>query len=146
MKIAAGILAGASAVVVTLALAAAGELIAEWVSGTGGWSLRWWYLGNSALVLALSALMGIAFGMALLNSALAIVVYLVLPTLWTALGAIIPALGRAAEWLDTTTTMASLFAPEVTAGTWARLGTSVAAWVVLPLVVGLVRVSRQEVS
>ena len=103
-------------------------------------------MGNSALVLALSVLMGMAFGMALLNSALAIVVYLVLPTLWTALGAIIPALGHAAEWLDATVTMANMFGPEVTAGTWARLAVSVAVWVALPLAIGLVRVTRQEVA
>jgi len=138
--------AGASATVVTLALAAVGTLIAEWAGGAGGWSLRWSYVGNSALVLALSVLMGMAFGMALLNSALAIVVYLVLPTLWTVLGAIIPALGRAAEWLDTTVTMANMFGPEVTAGTWARLAVSVAVWVALPLAIGLVRVTRQEVA
>jgi ABC-2 type transport system permease protein len=99
-----------------------------------------------ALVLVLSVLMGIAFGMALLNSALAIVVYLVLPTLWTVLGATIPALADAAEWLDTTTTMANLFGPEATAGMWARLAISVAVWVGLPLAIGLLRISRQEVS
>src|SRR5690606_342719 len=85
-KIAAGTLAGASATVVTLALAAAGKLIGAAAGGAGGWSLRWSYVGTSAVVLAASVLMGIAFGMALLNSALAIVVYLVLPTLWTVLG------------------------------------------------------------
>jgi hypothetical protein len=145
-KMAAGTLAGASAAVMTLALAAAGKLIVEWAGDAGGWSLRWWYVGNSAVVLALSVLVGIAFGMALLNSALAIVVYLVLPTLWTVLGAIIPALGRAADWLDTTVTMANLFGPEVTAGTWARLAVSAAVWVALPLAIGLLRVNRQEVS
>src|SRR5690606_32207942 len=110
-KIAAGAVAGAGAVVVSLALAAAGTLVAGWTGGAGSWSLRWSYVGNAALVLALSVLMGIAFGMALLTSALAIVGYFVLPTLWSVLGATIPALNRAAEWLDTGVTMQALFAP-----------------------------------
>jgi ABC-2 type transport system permease protein len=144
-KIAAGTLAGAGTVVVSLALAAAGTLIAGWTGGSGGWSLPWSHVGNAALVLALSVLMGIAFGLALLNSAVAIVAYLLLPTLWSILGATIPALERAAEWLDTTVTMGALFEPEVSGGAWARLAVSVAAWVALPLVIGLVRVGRQDV-
>jgi ABC-2 type transport system permease protein len=145
-KVAAGALAGVGAVVVSLALAVVGTLVADWTGELGGWSLRWSYVGNATLILVLSVLMGIAFGMALLNSALAIVVYFVLPTVWSVLGATIPNLHRVAEWLDTTVTMTALFAPDVPASAWARLAVSVAAWIGLPLVVGLIRVTRQEVS
>jgi ABC-2 type transport system permease protein len=145
-KIAAGALAGAGAIVACLVLAAVGTLIGDLTGDIAGWSLRWSYVGNATLVLALSVLMGIAFGMVLLNSALAIVVYFVLPTVWSVLGAMIPSLNRVAEWLDTAVTMPALFAPSVPAEAWARLGVSVAVWVGLPLAIGLVRVIRQEVS
>jgi ABC-type transport system involved in multi-copper enzyme maturation permease subunit len=145
-KIAAGVLAGVSAIVVCLALAAVGTLIGDWTGDIAGWSLRWSHVGNATLVLALSMLMGIAFGMVLLNSPLAIVVYFVLPTVWSVLGAMIPSLNRVAEWLDTAVTMPALFAPSVPAEAWARLGVSVAVWIGLPLAVGLVRVIRREVS
>jgi ABC-type antimicrobial peptide transport system, permease component len=145
-KIAAGMLAGVGAILVSLALAVIGTLVGDWTGELGGWSLRWSYVGNAMLVLILSVLMGIAFGMALLNSALAIVVYFVLPTVWSVLGAIIPGLRRAAEWLDTAVTMTALFEPDVPAGAWARLAVSVAVWIGLPLVIGLIRVTRQEVS
>jgi hypothetical protein len=40
----------------------------------------------------------------------------------------------------------SMFGPQVAAATWARLGVSIAVWVALPLALGLIRVSRREVS
>jgi ABC-type transport system involved in multi-copper enzyme maturation permease subunit len=144
-KIAAGSAAGLGATAVSLVLASAATAVAA-ISGGADWSLRWSHVGSAALLLVLNVLMGIAFGMALLNSALAIVVYFFLPTIWAVLGATIPALRTAAEWLDTGQTMQALFASEVTAGSWARLAASVAVWVGLPLVIGLLRVGRREVS
>jgi len=144
-KIAAGGAAGLGATVVSLGLASAATGVAA-ISGGADWSIRWSHVASAALLLVLSVLMGIAFGMALLNSALAIVVYFFLPTIWAVLGSAIPALRTAAEWLDTGQTMPALFAPDVTAGSWARLAASVAVWVALPLAIGLLRVGRREVS
>jgi hypothetical protein len=56
------------------------------------------------------------------------------------------ALRTAAGWLDTNVTSIPLNEPGMTGGEWARLGSSVALWVLLPLVIGTVRMLRREVS
>ena len=87
---------------------------------------------------------GIAFGAVLLASAPAIVLYFVLPTAWSALGAI-PALEGAARWLDTSRTMTPLLEETLSATEWARVGTSLALWLVVPIVIGFWRVARSDV-
>jgi hypothetical protein len=90
--------------------------------------------------------MGYAFGALLLNSPLAIVLYFALPTVWTILGEMVRPLRTAAGWLDINSTTAPLSEPAMTSDHWARLGVSVALWVLLPLVVGWFRVLRREVA
>ncbi len=46
-------------------------------------------------------MIGLAFGMLLMNSAVAIVLYFVVPMVWAALGEMISALDKPADWLDT---------------------------------------------
>jgi ABC-type transport system involved in multi-copper enzyme maturation permease subunit len=140
-KLVAAGLAAIASVPVSLAVAA----LATAASG-GEWSFRAELIPNTALAQLVGVLMGLGFGMVLLNSALAIVVYLVLPTAWTVLGATIESLQKAASWLDTGATTVTLFEPHMTAGDWARLGVSAAVWVLLPLVVGLLRVERREIA
>ncbi len=89
---------------------------------------------------------GLAFGMLLKNTPAAIVLFFVLPTAWTILGAMVSWLRDAAVWLDLNQTMQPLFEGSLTGEQWAHLGTSVAVWVVLPLTVGLWRLSRSEVK
>ena len=89
---------------------------------------------------------GLAFGMLLKNTPAAIVLFFVLPTAWSILGSMVSWLGDAAVWLDMNQTMQPLFEGSLTGEQWAHLGTSVAAWVVLPLAVGIWRLSRAEVK
>ena len=90
--------------------------------------------------------MGIAFGMLLLNTPLAIVSYFVLPTVWTVLGGMVSGLATAAKWLDFSLTMAPVLAGVTLTGQqWAQLGTTTVAWVMLPLLIGALRVVRAEV-
>ena len=67
-----------------------------------------------------------------------------LPLAWSALG-IIPGLDGPADWLDTTRTTAPFTEGVATATEWAQLGTSLALWLVLPLVIGLWRVAKGEI-
>jgi hypothetical protein len=130
-----------------LAAAAAGNVVAGAIDpAAGSWEITGSAIGYASLFNFLNVLTGLAFGMLLMNSAVAIVLYFVLPLVWTALGGMISALDKPAEWLDTTRTFAPLVEDAMTSGAWARLGASVALWVALPLAAGLVRLLRREVA
>ena len=75
-----------------------------------------------------------------------IVLYFVLPIAWSILGEMVAALHRPAEWLDLSVTSGLLLEPVMTGRDWARLGVSAAVWIVAPLVLGLIRVSRREIK
>jgi hypothetical protein len=134
----------AVAMVVALVGFGAGELVDV---TSGGWVLPAAMPHQVLLAQCLGMLLGAGFGLLLLNSAAAIVLNFVLPTIWTVLGSLISALRTPAEWLDTGRTLGALFEAEALTGRqWAQLGTSCALWILLPMVVGMLRLSRKEIS
>jgi hypothetical protein len=145
-KLIAGILIAAASTAATLVLAAFANLLGGVLGGDGGWSTNGSLIWQGLLLQVIFVLMGLAFGAALLNSPVAIVTFFALPMVWTLLGATIKALNRAAEWLDINVTTAALAEPDMTSGEYARVGVSAAVWVLLPLVLGVWRVLRREVS
>ncbi|MFD4207247.1 ABC transporter permease [Micromonospora tulbaghiae] len=145
-KLAAVVLAALASVLVSLAVAAVGTLAAGATGGAGAWTFDWQLLPHAAVFQVASVLMGAAFGLLLLSTPLAIVTYLLLPTVWSLLAAMIEGLRAPARWLDTSYTMGPLLGAEMTGGQWARLGVSLAVWVLLPLAAGLARTLRREVS
>jgi hypothetical protein len=133
---------GALGLVACLVAAAVGNVIVD-----GSWAFGWSRLGTSLLLALISMLSGVAFGLVFLSSAPAIVVYFVLPTIWSILGETIPALERVAPWLDTSPSTTRLAEDTMgSGGDWARLGTSLLLWLALPLAVGVWRVRRSEVK
>ncbi|MFD6562678.1 ABC transporter permease [Micromonospora profundi] len=145
-KLIAVVLAALASLLISLAVAAVGTLVASATGGAGTWDIDGSLILHAGIVQVASVLMGAAFGLLLLNPPLAIVGYLLLPTIWTVLGEVVRPLSRPADWLDTSRTMEPLFTSHVTGGQWARLAVSLLAWLVLPLVVGLIRTLRREVS
>ncbi|MFC5753605.1 ABC transporter permease [Actinomadura rugatobispora] len=134
-----------------VAIGLASALAARAIGGLAGrsegaWTLPPALVGQGLLVSVALVVMGVAFGMLLLSPALAIVLYFLLPTVWTTLGEMIKKLSGPAGWLDTNRTFAPLTETGVTSGEWARAAVSVAAWVLLPMAIGLVRLLRREVK
>ena len=127
-------------VLLTLAAVAIGGRHTE-----GTWSLPPWLLGQVTLSLATSMVIGIGFGAVLLRSAPAIVCYFLIPIAWAALGAI-PPLADAARWLDPSRSLAPLTDHALGATEWARAGTSLALWMLLPVLAGWWRISRSDVQ
>jgi ABC-2 type transport system permease protein len=142
-KLLAGLSLAAIAFVLCLVLALAATALAG-DDGNSTWALSAELLGQVAFSVAVSMLIGIGFGAVLLASAPAIVLSFVLPTVWAGLGAI-PALEDAARWLDMSRTMAPMLEQALSALQWARVGTSLALWMVLPIVLGMWRVARSDV-
>jgi ABC-2 type transport system permease protein len=131
------------AVAACLVVAAIGNVF------TGGdWSLTLGDLGRYGLFELIGMLGGVAFGLAFMNSALAIVMYFVIPIGWSILGETIRALDKPADWLDLSRPRDMLADTTVAmSGTdWAQLGTAVALWVGLVFVIGLVRLHRTELK
>lgn len=145
-KVVAGVIIAIAATVATGALAAVANVIAGMLGGDASWSLDASLIWQSVLLQVIFVLMGLGFGSVLLNTPLAIVLYFALPTVWSMVGEIVTKLADAAEWLDLNITSQALSEADATGGEYARLAVSTAVWVLLPLVLGFVRVLRREVS
>ena len=110
----------------------------------GEWSLGAAMLGQIVVLVLTSMIIGIAFGALFLSSAPAIVLSFVLPLAWAALGSL-SFLTDAAEWLDTTRTTSPIFERTLDGTEWAQLGTSLALWMLLPLLIGAWRIVKGEI-
>lgn len=108
------------------------------------------------LVVVLGVLQGVAFGLVLLSSAGAIVLFFVLPLAFSLVASLWGWLGERAQWLDLATAQAPLMdidpatgmplGGDMTGDQWLNLASVTAIWIVLPFVIGLVRVIRSEIK
>jgi ABC-2 type transport system permease protein len=140
-KLLAGIALAVVAVLVCLLAAAGGNLIAG-----GSWSFELSHLANGALYEAINMLGALALGLLLMHSALAIVTYFVLPTVVGIVVEVVSALHEPSEWFDPSKTTTPLAEGTMAGDDWAKLGVTVAIWVGLPLVLGLLRLHRHELK
>lgn len=137
----------AAGLLVAVALGAAAHALAITARDVpAAWAPSWGSMGGFALALLLSVLQGIAFGLLLSSPALAISAYFVLPIAWVFVANLTPGLRRVAPWLDPSSSGEVLANGTMRAADWAHLATSNALWVALPLVAGLVVLSRREVK
>jgi ABC-type transport system involved in multi-copper enzyme maturation permease subunit len=142
-KLAAGVVLSVAALQICIAVAVLGTAIAApGVEDT--WSMPAWMLGQSAIYVVTGMIMGIGFGAMLLASAPAIVLYFALPMAWMALGSL-AFLEGAARWLDGARSMSPMTEELMSSTQWARVGTTLALWMLLPLLIGLWRVTRGDV-
>ena len=88
---------------------------------------------------------GVAFGAALLASAPAIVANFALPTAWAAIVSL-PFLDGIAPWVDTIRAIGPLSEEVLSATQWAHVGTTLALWMVVPLLIGIYRITRREIT
>jgi ABC-2 type transport system permease protein len=132
-----------AAVAACLVIAAAGNAIHG-----GSWDLGLGELGRYTLFELITMLGGLAFGLAFMNSALAIVMYFVIPIGWSILGETITALDKPADWLDLGRPMMTLAdsGTAMTGTDWAQLATASAVWVGVVLAIGLIRLRRTELK
>ena len=90
-------------------------------------------------------LTGVAFGAILLASAPAIVALFALPITWTAVASL-SFFADAAPWLDTRLALGPMHEEVMSATQWAHAGTALALWMLLPLLIGIWRITRREVA
>lgn len=140
-KMVAGVALGLAVLVVAFGAAALATVIAG-----GAWTLEGLSVAGVVLAVALFTLQGVGFGLALLNTPLAIVATLVLPTVWSILSSMFAWFSDVAPWLDLTTATGPLTEGTMQGEDWGQLVTSAGLWVALPLAVGTWRVLRREIS
>ncbi len=139
------LLAVATSALLLLVAAVLNLLLPLWSEVVGRWDFSLTLAVQSILVAVVAVLGGVAFGLALQSSALAIVLYFVLPIALSVVAEIVQKLQAPLLWADINVTLPVLYTTGVTGIEWARAGTSVLVWVVVPFVIGAVRTSRREV-
>lgn len=146
-KLVAALSIGVAAIVLSVVLAAAAHQAAITFRGIhGDWHLAGLTFLGAALYVLLGLAQGVGFGMLFRNTPAAVVVYFVVPTAWSILVGLVSWLATPAKWLNLNETMNPLFQGSLTGEQWAQLGTSVAVWVLLPLLAGLWMLRRAEVK
>lgn len=148
-KLLVSLVATAVTLVVAAAFGAAGTAVAAATHDLADpWSITLAGVTNAGLGLVIGLLMAFAFGMVLMSSPAAIVLYFVVPTVWSIVASFVPWVrDNLQEWADLGAAQESLTGSEwATGGEWLRLGTAGALWVLLPLAVGVWRLLRSEVK
>lgn len=141
-KLVASVVVAAAMLIAVVAIVGAAALVSG-VEGT--WTDVVPLIGQSAVYLVGGMVIGVAFGMVLLASAPAIVALLTLPTAWAALASL-PVFAGVAPWLDTSRALGPLLQETLNGTQWARVGTSLAVWMLLPLLIGAWRITRREAA
>jgi hypothetical protein len=143
-KLAASLILAVAMLVMSVCVVAAGVLVA-WPGVDGTWSDVAPLIGQSTVYLTAGMVTGVAFGAVLLASAPALVALFALPIAWTAVASL-SFFADAAPWLDTRLAFGPMPQEVMSATQWAHAGTAFALWVLLPLLIGIWRITRREVA
>jgi ABC-2 type transport system permease protein len=143
-KLIASLVLAVGMLLMAVGVVAVGVLVASpGVDGT--WSDVAPLIGQSAVYLTAGMVTGVAFGMVLLASAPAIVALFALPIAWTAVASL-SFFADAAPWLDTRLALGPMPKEVMSTTQWAHAGTALALWMLLPLLIGIWRITRREVA
>ncbi len=144
-KVIAALLFGFAAILIATAIAALATLVGGAPDAWQGIDLD--DFAKFSLLQTIGVLQGLAFGLVLLNSAGAIVAFLLLPTVFNILAGFWSAMSEARPWVDLAYAQEPLFMDQnLGSDEWLHLASGFAIWVLLPFVVGTIRVLRREVK
>ncbi len=101
-------------------------------------------VGQGLLYQVLVMLVGVALGLALRISPLAIVFYFAAPTVFGIVGAISHTIQDVTGWIDQSG-LAALGQLDPSGEDWAKAGVTVLVWIVVPFVFGLLRLRNEDV-
>ena len=138
---------GLAFIATSYATAIIGNELSNVIRGHGSWHYHVSWVLEVVLAQLLTVIEGFGFGMLLLNSAAAIVIYyvarLIIPTLF----AVIPGIIHADPWLDFVTPIGNLFSHQMSAPkAWLEVLVIFVIWIVVPFLLGATRLARTEVK
>jgi ABC-2 type transport system permease protein len=142
-KLVASIVLAVTMVFVSVGMVAAGVLVGSPVDGA--WSDAPILIAQSAVYLTTGMLVGVGFGMVVLASAPAIVALFALPTAWMGVVSL-SFFADVAPWLDPGRALDPLLREVLSSTQWAQAGTALALWMLLPLLIGIWRITRREIA
>jgi ABC-type transport system involved in multi-copper enzyme maturation permease subunit len=142
-KVIASLLLAGAMLAMSVGVVAVGVLVAS--PGDGAWSDVVPLIGQSAVYLTAGMVIGVALGAILLAPTPAIVLLFALPTSWMAVLSL-PVFSGVAPWVDNARALGQMTEEVMSATQWAHAGTSLAIWMVLPLLIGAWRFTRREVA
>jgi ABC-2 type transport system permease protein len=143
-KLIAGLILAVGMLALSVAVAAAGALVAS-AGVEGTWADAAPLIGQSAVYLTTGMIVGVAFGMVVPASTPAITALFALPIAWTAVASL-SFFSEVAPWLDTRLALDRLPAEVLTGTQWAHVGTALALWMLLPLALGVARITKREAA
>jgi ABC-type transport system involved in multi-copper enzyme maturation permease subunit len=127
--------------------AAVGTALTPVFSNSGlDWGISVAEVTQLVLLEVIYVLAGVALGVLLLNSPLAIVVYFVLPTAFMFLVNTVATLDWVRDWLDLSSTTLPMYRGDLHGQGWLQLATSAAVWIVVPMALGWWRIRRTEIA
>jgi ABC-type transport system involved in multi-copper enzyme maturation permease subunit len=143
-KLIASLLLATAMLAISVAIVAAGVLVSSpGVEAT--WSDAAPLIGQSAVNLTAGMVVGVALGAILLAPAPAIVLFFALPTSFLAVLSL-PVFSGVAPWVDYASALGQMTVEVMSPTQWAHVGTALALWMLLPLLIGTWRITRREVS
>jgi hypothetical protein len=138
---------GFLAVVLAFAVAAVANILGAVLRhGDGSWAFGAGALRDTALLQLLSLVQGLAFGMLVMNTAAAVVLYFVAPGAVNLVFTTVGSLEDAAGWIDLGTSQAPLMDHSIAGIQWLQLLATTVLWLLLPLAAGMVRLLRREIK
>lgn len=142
----AALLLGALSVVFAIAVGALFTLLAQAIHGVDAdWSISGWLLAGTALAQLLGVSQGIAFGLLIQNTPGAICAYLFIPALVSIITSI-DALKDLGQWIDPNQANSPIMMGEAHGDDWTKFAVAQCLWLVLPMVLGFIRLTKREVK
>jgi ABC-2 type transport system permease protein len=143
-KLVASLVLAVAMLVAIVAIVAAGVLVAS-PGVDGAWADAAPLIGQSTVFLTAGMVTAVAFGAILLASAPALVALFALPSAWMAVVSLNVFTGIA-PWVDTARALGPMHEEILSSTQWAHAGTALAIWMVLPLLIGIYRITRREIT
>ena len=149
-KFAASVCVALVAVALGMVIAAASAIVSGWIAGDPTeWGFRSGQILGYFLGDLLAMATGFAFGTLFINTAVSIVLYFVyifvLPPIF-GLAMMLEWFRKLSPWIDFNSAQLPLLQWQMSGSDWAHLAVSGSIWLLLPLVLGMWRVSRAEIK
>lgn len=146
-KTVAAVLLAVAGTAITAALAVVTTGLVDLTGGSPAWSMEPMVPVQLLTAQVVYVLVGVGFGLLCQNTPLAVVTYLVVPSVFAPVVLLVPALQDIGPWVDLTAGTSPLLMDAVAeARQWAQVAAVTGIWAGVPFVLGWLRLQRREIA